>query len=195
MRVIAGTLGGRRLEAPKGRNTRPTSDRVRESLFMQLEPLADLRVVDLFAGSGALGIEALSRGAASVDFVESAASARRVLERNLETLGLGGRAVVWPFELPQGLKRLSSVLERADLVLLDPPYGGVEARGTLTALSRAALGGGVRVIIEHHLKDLIPDRAGTLARTGQRRYGETVISTYRIGVMDVPPPAEEEGDD
>src|SRR5437867_10136525 len=88
VRVIAGSLGGRRLTAPRGRRTRPTSDRVREALFMALEPLAGARVVDLFAGSGALGIEALSRGAARADFVEPDRDARRALESNVAELGV-----------------------------------------------------------------------------------------------------------
>src|SRR6185436_3694978 len=118
-----GSLGGRRLAAPRGMRTRPTSDRVREALFMPLEPLADLRVVDLFAGSGALGIEALSRGAAFVDFVESHRDARRVLEENVKALGLEDRCHLWGALLPRGLSRLGSELGRADLVLSDPPYG------------------------------------------------------------------------
>src|SRR5438094_501186 len=102
---------------------RPTSDRVREALFMILEPLQALKVVALFAGSGALGIEALSRGAERVDFVESDAVARRILAENIEALELSGRARVWPLELPQGLKRIEGPLGAADLVLMDPPYG------------------------------------------------------------------------
>ena len=88
MRVIAGSLGGRRLKAPRGRATRPTSDRVKEALFAMLGPIEDTRVMDLFAGSGALGIEALSRGAALAVFVERDARATRALGENLELLGL-----------------------------------------------------------------------------------------------------------
>src|SRR5262245_8461142 len=134
VRVIAGELGGRRLTAPRGRSTRPTSDRVREALFMALEPLAGVRVVDLFAGSGALGIEALSRGAVHVDFVESDRLARAALAANLSTLGLEARARVWPLSLPRGLARIGEALRAADLVLADPPYGGDTARETLSAL-------------------------------------------------------------
>src|SRR5262249_11233262 len=124
VRVIAGRLGGRRLAAPRGERTRPTSDRVREALFMALEPLAGLRVVDLYAGSGALGIEALSRGASRVDFVEHDPRALEVLRDNLRTLELEAEARVWRLVLPRGLARLAEPLAAADLVLLDPPYGG-----------------------------------------------------------------------
>src|SRR5215468_11831534 len=94
MRVVAGRLGGRRLRAPRGRDTRPTSDRVREALFSMLGPLEGARVLDLFAGSGALGIEALSRGAASAVFVERDPEAVRTIERNLDRLRLIGARVV-----------------------------------------------------------------------------------------------------
>ena len=181
MRVIAGFLGGRRLKAPRGRETRPTSDRVRESLFMALEPLQGQRVVDLFAGSGALGIEALSRGASRADFVECEAVARRVLEENLESLGLVERSRVWAFKLPRGLERLRGELKQADLVLADPPYGGGPAREVLEALGRQAiLRPGALVVLEHHAKDEVPTSSGRLARVRERRYGETVVSTYQV---------------
>ena len=179
MRVIAGALRGRRLVAPRGRETRPTSDRVREALCMMLEPWQGLRVVDLYAGSGALGIEALSRGAGFVDFVESSRHALVALERNLEALGLTEQAVVWRLVLPSGLKRLQPVLEQADIVLMDPPYGGSEARRALQALERsAALKVGCRVVLEHHAKDDVPSSAGALIRVGDRKYGETQITLY-----------------
>ena len=180
MRVISGELGGRPLAAPRGRETRPTSDRVREALFMALEPLTGLRVVDLYAGSGALGIEALSRGAAWVDFVESSSVARAALEKNLSGLDLRDRSRVWRLTLPRGLSRLKAELAAADLVLADPPYGGSEARVVLAALGQGgALRRGARVVIEHHAKDDVPERAGDLRRDRVRKYGETVVTTYR----------------
>src|SRR5262245_16884602 len=180
VRVIAGSLGGRRLTAPRGRRTRPTSDRVREALFMTLEPLAGARVVDLFAGSGALGIEALSRGAERADFVDSDRAARLALESNLESLGLGERARICPLALRAGLGRIRAALEEADLVLADPPYGGRIAVVTLDRLGAAGvLKSGARVVVEHHAKDALPDPAGVLRRVRERTYGETVVSTYR----------------
>jgi 16S rRNA (guanine966-N2)-methyltransferase len=160
-------------------DTRPTSDRVRESLCMLLEPWEGLRVVDLYAGSGALGIEALSRGAEHVDFAERSRRALASLEVNLESLGLEPRATVWRIELPKGLKRMRQALERADIVLLDPPYGGAEARQALQVLSESAvLRPGCRVALEHHSKDEVPVVAGQLERTEQRKYGETQITFY-----------------
>ncbi len=148
-------------------------------MFMALEPLEGLRVVDLFAGSGALGIEALSRRAAWVDFVESDRVARTALEENLELLGIAGRGRVWPLRLPRGLSRLAASLRHADLVLLDPPYGGGPARETLAGLGApGALAEGSRVVVEHHRRDELPERCGALARARTRAYGETVITTY-----------------
>ncbi len=147
---------------------------------MALDPLSGARVVDLFAGSGALGIEALSRGAVWADFVEHDAGARRVLAKNLAALGLEERSRVWALELPRDLARLGEVLRRADLVLADPPYGGEAAHVVLEALG----GSGpwrpeVRVVLEHHAKDGVPESAGGLTRVRVRRYGETMVSTYR----------------
>ena len=146
---------------------------------MALEPLAGLRVIDLFAGSGALGIEALSRGAVEADFVESDAAARAVLSANLETLGLTRRARVWPLRLPHGIRRLGRVLESADLVLADPPYGGGLARETLHVLGAPGiLRAGTRVVFEHHAKDDLPERCGGLEVARTRRYGETAVTTF-----------------
>lgn len=146
---------------------------------MALEPLAGLKVVDLYAGSGALGIEALSRGAARADFVEHGRDARRALEENLSALGLTDRATVWPLGLPRGLARLAAALAAADLVLADPPYGGGEARAALAALGKpGVLREGARVVLEHHAKDEVPPRAGTLSRVRERKYGETVVTTF-----------------
>jgi 16S rRNA (guanine966-N2)-methyltransferase len=181
VRVIAGSLGGRRLKAPRGRRTRPTSDRVREALFMALEPLDGVAVVDLFAGSGSLGIEALSRGAVRADFVESDRDARAALDANLRDLGLAERAKVWGLALPRGLARIAGPLVEADLVLIDPPYGGALARATLEALGApGALKPDARVVLEHHAKDALPEASGRLRRTRERSYGETVVSTYRV---------------
>jgi 16S rRNA (guanine966-N2)-methyltransferase len=193
VRVIAGEFGGRRLLAPRGRGTRPTSDRVREALFMALEPLRGARVVDLFAGSGALGIEALSRGAVHVDFVESDPAARIALSENLESLGLTVRARVWPLVLPRGLERLRSALAAADLVLADPPYGGEPARETLRALGLpGVLRSGAKLVVEHHAKDELPDHSGELTMARARRYGETVVTTYHVGARETSRETEEE---
>jgi 16S rRNA (guanine966-N2)-methyltransferase len=192
MRVIAGELGGRRLHAPHGDRTRPTSDRVREALFMALGPLDGVRVADLYAGSGALAIEALSRGAVHADLVEWDRSARATIARNVAELELGDKVKVWPYRLPGALVRLADVLVGCAVVFADPPYGGAEARATLAGLGRpGVLQSGARVVLETHGKDEVPEMVGSLRRERERRYGETVVHVYRVG--EVLPPAEEPG--
>jgi len=146
---------------------------------MALEPLDGLLVVDLFAGSGALGIEALSRGARHAHFVERERGALAALETNLEALGLRDRTTIWKLDLERDLRPIRSVLAAADLVLLDPPYRKDLAAATVTVLAESKLlGTHARVIVEHHGKDVLPESIAGLKRTRQRRYGETVVSTY-----------------
>jgi 16S rRNA (guanine966-N2)-methyltransferase len=118
MRIIAGTHRGRRIAAPKGLSTRPTGDRVREAAFNLIGPVDDARVLDLFAGSGAMGIEALSRGAASVTFVESDRAACRTISQNLEQLNLTGARVI----CSGAVWAVRQDSRTYDLVLVDPPY-------------------------------------------------------------------------
>jgi 16S rRNA (guanine966-N2)-methyltransferase len=126
LRIIAGTHRGRRIAAPKGEHTRPTGDRVREALFNLVGPVDDASVLDLYAGSGALGLEALSRGARRCVFVEIDRAACRVIKANLEALGLTG-AVVVERDALAALGDESAAGRRYDLVLLDPPYGRWES--------------------------------------------------------------------
>ena len=122
MRIIAGTRKGHTIQAPPGRDTRPTSDRVRENIFNLVGPVDDAWVLDLFAGSGALGIEALSRGAASAVFVEHDPDALRTIERNLDRLRLSGARVVRG-DVLWTIAQEASAGAKYDLVLVDPPYG------------------------------------------------------------------------
>lgn len=174
MRVIAGSAGGIRLLAVSGRATRPTLDRVRESLFAILAPrLEDARVLDLYAGTGALGLEALSRGAASCVFIESDEAALRVLRQNVERTRLGDRAKVCRGRLPQALGRMMGE-GPFDLVLCDPPYAQAEWTSLLTAL-RPLLANDFVVAWEHLSKDgpALPP-AYRLLRVAA--YGQTSVS-------------------
>lgn len=177
MRVIAGRFGGRRLRAPPGRTTRPTSDRVREALFSTLGPLEGARVLDLFAGSGALGIEALSRGAASAFFVERDRRAAEFVRANLEALELGepeALLVVAPARV--ALRDASMRGETYDLVLLDPPYRRAPALGReLSEALRPLLADGARVVSESDRR--APLELG-LTLTDERRYGDTLIRIH-----------------
>jgi len=179
MRIIAGRFKGKTLDAPKGPHTRPTTDRVREALFNVLEhgaPQFDFegsRVLDLFSGSGALGLEALSRGARYCLFIEDDASARAAIRRNVEALGLTGATKIWR----RDATRLGPAgnLASFDLVFCDPPYGrGLGAQ----ALARAAEGGWLKT----GAVAILEDRADTEAVWPQpfspvdsRRYGDTQV--------------------
>ncbi len=176
-RVIAGSARGLRLSAPGG-GTRPFGDRVKQSVFASLEPaLPDARVVDLFAGSGAGGIEAPSRGAASCDFVEHDAGAVRVIAANLERTGLGGRARVIRGDV---LRFLSGSAGPYDLVIADPPYGDPVMLAVLDLLGRGGIvAPGGAVVAKHFWRDELPERSGVLAIETHRRFGETAITLYR----------------
>lgn len=175
MRVIAGELRGRRFRAPPGDLTRPTSDRVRESLFNLLGPLASgVRVLDLYAGSGALGIEALSRGASHATFVERARSAVVALRGNLKDLGLARRATVIPREALVGLAAAAGPF---DHIFADPPYDAGDAAEIVMRASRALAPGGV-LSLEHASSDPAPEPPEGLALWKSRRYGGTCVSLY-----------------
>lgn len=179
-RVIAGEAGGRRLAVPDGRDTRPTSDRAREGLFATISsiagPLAGARVLDLYAGSGAVGLEALSRGAEHVLLVEHGARAVRVIRQNIEAIGLPG-AVLAADRVERVLAR-GPGRDRYDVVFADPPYAvpGAEVTRMLTALTEQGwLAPGALVIVERATRSgplswpagFVPDRA--------RRYGEATF--------------------
>lgn len=180
MRIIAGALGGRRIDSPPGRGTRPTSDRVREALFSSLGPLDDAVVVDLYAGSGALGLESLSRGATSALFVEKHAGALRVLRRNIGSLGLQGQAQVLGGDVERGPR---GVLPPVDLLLVDPPYALLAresfARGLSLWLEPDRLAEDARLVLEHARRDDPPELPEMGPPERSRRYGDTVLSFYR----------------
>ncbi|MBM3546164.1 MAG: 16S rRNA (guanine(966)-N(2))-methyltransferase RsmD [Alphaproteobacteria bacterium] len=175
MRVVGGSLRRRALVAPEGRDVRPTSDRARQALFNILEhhetqPLAEARVLDVFAGSGALGIEALSRGAAHCTFVENLGTALVAIRVNLSTLGLSGKATVLGRDA-QHPGNASGLHLPATLVLLDPPYRSGLAGPTLTALRDGGwIGSGALVSVEVAAKEDMdpPDGFSTV---DERRYG------------------------
>ena len=175
MRVVAGRYGGRRLTAPPGDETRPTSDRVREALFSVLGPsIEGARVLDLFAGSGALGIEALSRGAAEAVFVERSRKAINAIEANLEALGI--EADVRPVEARAALRAASARREAYDLVFLDPPYRRAAELGReLSEGLAAVLAPGARVVTE---SDRRAPLELDLPLADERRYGDTVIRIH-----------------
>jgi 16S rRNA (guanine966-N2)-methyltransferase len=174
-RIIAGTHGGRRIEAPTGTGTRPTADRAREGLFSSLQSLLDLegaRVLDLYAGTGALGLEALSRGGAAATLVEQDPAALRALAKNVQALGLPADVVA---------ADVSAFLDRPaepyDLVLLDPPYE-VDVDPVLAALL-AWLAPGAVVVVERRTRGPAPTAPPDLLLLRSRRYGEATLWYFR----------------
>src|SRR5262245_39116231 len=179
MRIIAGSRKGARLFAPKGADTRPTGDRAREAVFNLVGPVDGARVLDLYAGSGAMGLEALSRGAASAVFVERDRAAVETIKRNLEKLDLVG-ATVLQDDVLRVLAADAAGGRRYDLVLIDPPYRMLA--GILPTLARhlpPVLEPGGLVIVESDSHDPEPDLP-LPART-VRRYGTTRISVFEAG--------------
>jgi len=189
MRVIAGSALGVPLVAPRDAATRPITDRVKETLFGILgERVPGARVLDLYAGSGAIGIEALSRGAESCTFVERGRQTLAVLRRNLERTRLADAATVNGGDVGRFLD--SAPTAAFDLAILDPPYA---ERDILAPLQRLLphLAPGSTVVVKHHWRTEVPDLAG-LDRTRERRFGETGL-TFLERVADDATPNEEEG--
>ena len=176
MRIVAGRFGGRSLVAPRGTGTRPTSDRVREALFSILgaDSVVGVRVLDLFAGSGALGIEALSRGASQAVFVDSSAAAVAAIRRNLEALAID--AEVRRQDALAYLRSASRDARLYDLVFLDPPYRHASALGPeLSAALGPVLAPDARVVTE---SDRRAPLELDLALLDERRYGDTLIRIH-----------------
>jgi 16S rRNA (guanine966-N2)-methyltransferase len=172
LRVVAGRYKGRRLRAPAGRATRPTADRVREALFSILGPVEGLGVLDLFAGSGALGIEALSRGAAAATFVDSDPRAVAAVRANLDAIGVDA-----PVHRRDALAFLARGDQTYDLVFLDPPYSSpARLAERLTELLPRALSDAARIVSESDKRNPLP--LG-LPLEDERTYGDTRIAIHR----------------
>jgi 16S rRNA (guanine966-N2)-methyltransferase len=186
MRVITGKYKSRRLEAPQGVQTRPTSDRLRETLFNVVAPrIADSVWLDLFAGSGAVGIEALSRGARSVYFVESSGAAARTIRKNLHTLEIDQGADVIERDVATALRTLNTQAVICDFIFLDPPYRKLDDyEQVLSFLSQARLLGPNSQVIAEHDKHFDPgDTFGTLRRHRTLRQGDAVLSFYSVAPL------------
>ena len=181
MRIIAGAYKGRRLATPRGDTTRPTADQVRIALLDTLMPwLPQARVLDLFAGAGGVGLEALSRGAAHATFVERDARAVQALRANVATLGVERAARVVRDDVQRAVRALRRDADAFDVVFLDPPYDGDEVAATLEALGDAALLSERGVIVAQHWTKRPPAAAvGTLTAFRTRRFGETTLTFFR----------------
>ncbi len=176
MRVVAGTLRGRRLKTPEGRSIRPTTDRIREAIFNLLGPgLEACCALDAFAGTGAMGIEALSRGVGRVTFVDKNPMAHALVQENLKRCGLEGQAELLQSDALGVLNQRGAEFE---LIFLDPPYRQDLVLQALERLVKLRLLEGSRIVCECEAGLELPERAGRLQRIKQRRYGDTQVAIF-----------------
>jgi 16S rRNA (guanine(966)-N(2))-methyltransferase RsmD len=176
MRVIAGALKGRRLKAPTWEGLRPTSDKLRETLFNILAPrIAGARVLDGYAGTGAIGIEAISRGAAMVTFVESDRRAQRLIDENLAHCGVTDGYVIIRAAVARAIDDFGAA--SLDIILLDPPYDDLQVDTVIATAGEVLAPGGV-LVLEHGRRRKTPETAGPLVRARQVTSGDSTLSFY-----------------
>jgi 16S rRNA (guanine966-N2)-methyltransferase len=178
LRIIGGELKGRKLRTAPGGETRPTANRTREAIFNILgAEVRGAHTLDLFAGSGAFGIEALSRGAAAALFIETGREALAVLARNIQVCGVADRASVIRWNVARNLDCLRKREPRFGLIFLDPPYHHNLVAPPLTHLHAVrCLAQGARLVVEHGTQDPLPELGDAYLLTDQRRYGKTLVS-------------------
>lgn len=187
MRILAGALKGRRLRTPSGAVTRPTADQVRIALMDTLAPrLAGARLLDAFAGAGGVGLEALSRGAAHVTFVERDRRAVAALRGNIAALAVQDRARVLAEDAARALDRLAREGAVFDLAFLDPPYESDLAERLLDRLAAGLVTPGGWIVVQHLTKRPPEAVAGRWAPFRRRRFGETTLTFFRAGAYDAP---------
>ena len=181
MRVIGGNARGRRLKVPKGRSVRPTSGRVKEALFNILpRDLSGIKFLDLFAGTGNVSIEAMSRGAAEAILIDSSVQSAKVIRENLRKLRLTGRTRVWTIPVFQALRLLSRRGESFDMIFLDPPYERNWIAGSLELIARGRLlRSSGTLIVEHSAREEIQSDYGVLVMDDQRNYSGTLLSFFK----------------
>lgn len=180
MRVVAGTAGGLKLITRDSEDTKPTLDRVKEAMFSMLSPyLNGATVLDLFSGSGALGIEALSRGAARCVFCDKSKACCDIIEKNLESTGLADKATVLRGDFTGILKTLKMQGEIFDMVLLDPPYNRGFEREAMLLLARYCLCSPEAIVLcEHAFQDKMPEQCGEFSLMKDKKYGTVGVSVY-----------------
>jgi 16S rRNA (guanine966-N2)-methyltransferase len=180
MRIISGELRGRKLLSPDSDKVRPTTDKVKEAVFNILAPyLEDAVVIDLFAGTGSLGLEALSRGAVRVYFVDKSKESINLVKENVKRCAAEDRSVILLYDFERGLERIP---EKVDIIFLDPPYskGFMEKSLSLISASMRLNEDGI-VVAEHGKDEILPDRIGNLTKIKEKKYGKIMISIYSYG--------------
>lgn len=175
MRIITGTMRGKKLITPEGEAVRPTSDRVKEALFDILQfRIEGRRFLDLFAGSGQIGLEALSRGAAQAVLVDSSRASQQVIEKNVRAAGFGDRARLVPMDFASFLQSDPGTY---DIAFLDPPYRAGLLQQALPLAAERMNPGGI-IVCEHPREEVLPETAGEFARYRQYRYGKVMLTSF-----------------
>lgn len=184
MRIIAGELRGRKLDQLEGMEIRPTTDRVKEALFNMLSfQLPDCTFLDLFAGTGGIGIEACSRGAKEVVFIDESAKSIKVLKANLEKFKIIDRVQVYNTDYINAISKLAADHRKFDIIFIDPPYLKGFAQNALTQISdKDLLNTDGTIVVEHDLEDGMPETSGMLELVRQKKYGKTILSFYKLSV-------------
>ncbi|MGB9500478.1 MAG: 16S rRNA (guanine(966)-N(2))-methyltransferase RsmD [Dissulfuribacterales bacterium] len=182
MRIIGGKLKGKKLTPFRGNSTRPTTDRVRESIFnICASKISNANVLDLFAGTGALGLEALSRGAASAVFIDSATNSVKTIYKNIESCRMADRAKVIKWDILKNLNCLYGKRAIYDLIFMDPPYNENAIGPVLKNLINSdVLKTGTTIIIEHSVSKSILENIGGYDLTDRRKYGKTLVSFLTV---------------
>ena len=184
MRIISGAFKGRKLHSPQGLSVRPTSDRTRQSIFnilsSSIEAFDGRRVLDLYAGTGAFGIEALSRGAQSAVFVEMEKHALAALQHNVSLIPEPDRYEIIGMPVSSAIKLLQKKGVQFDLIFMDPPYGKNLVQSTLEAIAETALyNQQTLVLCEHFIRDRLSEQYRPLCRIDTRQYGQTLVSFFK----------------
>ncbi len=178
MRIVAGSFGGRRIRSPAGAGIRPTTDRVREAIFSIIAAhVREAHVLDLFAGTGALGLEALSRGASRAVFVDRSSEAVSLVRLNIELCGVKDRAIVIQGAVHESIRRLALKGELFSLIFMDPPYGKGYPEKEFELLGEVADSSAL-IVVEHHSKDVLAEECHGWRRVDERKYGDTAVSFY-----------------
>jgi len=183
MRIIAGKYRSRLIKVPKDADVRPTKDRIREALFNIItEYISGAEVLDIFAGSGAFGIEAISRGAESATFIDSEKTCIKTIEDNVKTLGInGGKVNLLRMDAFKAIDKLCNEGKKFDIVLLDPPYYEEIAKKCLIKLGeRDILKPHCIIVVEHHKKDILPAESGSITSYRTARYGDIRLTFYKV---------------
>jgi 16S rRNA (guanine966-N2)-methyltransferase len=181
MRIVAGSARGRTLQGPKGQDIRPTADRVRQALFNVLGQFFEGgQALDLFAGTGALGLEALSRGVSRAVFVDSGREAQGLVRENAKSTGFEAQIELMPMDALKAAAQLAGARRKFELVFADPPYAQLAIEKLVSAIEQGALlAEDGWLCVEHDKREVAPEQVGRLTRVDQRRFGDTLVSLYR----------------